>query len=90
MGLHAEILSLRDRLGISYKDACHRLYMTEWEKLKVDEQANKALTTVKMRAQGALASFQQRLNQLREPEDVFQTYAVPDADLDADDDIDMA
>ena len=65
MGLHAEILSLCERLGISYKDACHRLYMTEWEKLKLDELTNKALLNVKIRARASLAGFQQRLNQLR-------------------------
>ena len=32
--IQAEIVELRDRLGISYKDAAHRLYMAELEKLK--------------------------------------------------------
>jgi len=34
MGLHAEILALRDKLGITYKDASHRLYMTAFEKVR--------------------------------------------------------
>ena len=37
--LHAEIKALQSYLGISYKDAAHRLYMKEVDKLK-----NKRLT----------------------------------------------
>ncbi|KAF8812718.1 hypothetical protein BYT27DRAFT_7207558 [Phlegmacium glaucopus] len=42
LGLHAEIKSLQERLGISYKDASHRLYMSELEKLKAEKDASKA------------------------------------------------
>ena len=41
LGLHAEIMSLHETLGISYKDASHRLYMAEWEKLKTDARTQK-------------------------------------------------
>lgn len=36
MSAHSEVLALQERLGISYKDATHRLYMSELEKVKRD------------------------------------------------------
>jgi hypothetical protein len=39
MGVQAEILDLRERLGISYKDAAHRLYMAELERVKKADSA---------------------------------------------------
>lgn len=62
MGLHAEVLSLRETLGISYKDACHRLYMAECEKLKTDERMKKAFSVLNIRAKDALYRCQTRLN----------------------------
>ena len=40
--LHAEVVALQQKLGISYKDASHRLYMAELEKLKVADETHKA------------------------------------------------
>ena len=34
MGIQTDILALQNQLGISYKDAAHRLYMAELERLK--------------------------------------------------------
>jgi hypothetical protein len=34
VGIQADILDLHRRFGISYKDAAHRLYMAELERLK--------------------------------------------------------
>lgn len=45
--LHAEVKALQARLGISYKDAAHRLYMAEVEKLNVNKRAHKALSTLR-------------------------------------------
>ena len=39
MNLHAEMLALQRTLGLSYKDAVHRLYMAEGEKLKVEKDS---------------------------------------------------
>ena len=50
MGLHAEIMSLRDTLGLSYKDASHQLCMAEWEKLKMDDRTQKAFVLMATRA----------------------------------------
>ena len=36
MEQHAEVMSLRDHLGISYKDAYHHLYLAELERLKAE------------------------------------------------------
>ena len=64
MGLHAEIVALRDSLGITYKDASHRLYMTEWEKVKTDERTNKAFSILGERTRASLFNIQSRLKQL--------------------------
>ena len=40
--LHTEVLALQEKLGISYKDASHWLYMGELEKLKVADETHKA------------------------------------------------
>jgi hypothetical protein len=78
MSVHAEVLALRERLGISYKDASHRLYMTECEKLKTDEKTQKAFSILKDRTREALVSFQKRLVQIGEPAKSLN--ADPDAD----------
>lgn len=40
------MLVLRERLGISYKDAAHRLYMAELEKVKNDQGYHKAFASL--------------------------------------------
>ncbi|KAF8799625.1 hypothetical protein BYT27DRAFT_7120018 [Phlegmacium glaucopus] len=42
LSAHGEVLVLQERLGISYKDAAHRLYMCELEKIKTDQRMYKA------------------------------------------------
>ena len=64
LGLHAEVLSLRETLGISYKDAIHRLYMTEWEKLKTNDCTHKVFSTLTERTRDALTGFQVTLAEL--------------------------
>ena len=77
MGLHAKVLALRDKLGISYKDACHRLYMTEYEKLIIDARVQKTFSNFKTRACRAVVDFQTRLGQL---EGEVEVTPVADAD----------
>jgi len=47
--LHAEVLALQETLGISYKDASHRLYLAELEKLKVADEKYKAFKNLETR-----------------------------------------
>jgi len=47
--LHAEVLALQETLGIFYKDASHRLYLAELEKLKVADEKYKAFKNLEMR-----------------------------------------
>jgi hypothetical protein len=47
--LHSKIIALTQRLGISYKDACHRLYMAEIERLKMADSAAKSFAMIKER-----------------------------------------
>ena len=56
--LHAEVLALQDKLGISYKDASHRLYLAEMEKLKVADEKYKAFKNLKVR----IGEFMRRVN----------------------------
>jgi hypothetical protein len=44
MILHAEITALQEQLGLSDKDAAHRLYHSEVQKLKVEDEACKTLS----------------------------------------------
>ena len=64
MGLHTKIFALHDKLSISYKDACHRLYMSAYKKLKMDNRIQKIFLNLKRQATEALGDFQRRLGQL--------------------------
>ena len=46
LNLHAEVKALQARLGLSYKDAAHRLYFGEVERLKAEKQADAAMTGI--------------------------------------------
>jgi hypothetical protein len=45
--LHAEVKALQARLGISYKDAAHRLYMAEIAKLNSEKDAEASMMKIK-------------------------------------------
>jgi hypothetical protein len=45
--LHAEVKALQDTLGISYRDASHRLFMTEIERVKKADSAAKAFSALR-------------------------------------------
>ncbi|KAM6500777.1 hypothetical protein JOM56_003791 [Amanita muscaria] len=62
LSLHAEVKAMQERLGISYKDATHRLYMAEVEKLKADQNAHKAFVNLKSRTHDALIKFNNHLS----------------------------
>jgi predicted phosphohydrolase len=44
-----EIQALAQKLGLSYKDAAHRLYMAEIERLKMADSAAKSFSALKHR-----------------------------------------
>ncbi|KAF8811076.1 hypothetical protein BYT27DRAFT_7018481, partial [Phlegmacium glaucopus] len=48
LSAHAEVLALQERLGISYKNASHRLYMAELERLKSDEKMHTAFVNLQV------------------------------------------
>ena len=48
--MHAEIKGLQNQLGLSYKDAAHRLYMAELERLRAIREAAVALKNIRERA----------------------------------------
>jgi hypothetical protein len=55
--LHAEVLALQETLGISYKDASHRLYLAELEKLKVADEKYKAFKNLETRVSEFVADI---------------------------------
>lgn len=64
MTLHADVLALQDRWGISYKDASHRLYMAEVEKLKVNAKCHKAVENVASHAEDVLKNIMNELKKV--------------------------
>ncbi|KAF8811546.1 hypothetical protein BYT27DRAFT_7089203 [Phlegmacium glaucopus] len=47
LNLHAEVRALQTQLGLSYKDAAHRLYMAEVQKMETETQAKLAFTKIR-------------------------------------------
>ncbi|KAF8813245.1 hypothetical protein BYT27DRAFT_7251131 [Phlegmacium glaucopus] len=56
LSAHAEVLALQERLGLSYKDAAHRLYMAELERMKSDERMYKAFANLQAFTEYTLGS----------------------------------
>lgn len=44
---HAEVKALQQTLGLSYKDAAHRLYMAEVERVKKADSAAKSFAAIR-------------------------------------------
>lgn len=65
LSAHADVLALQERLGISYKDSAHRLYMAELERMKSDEKMHKAFANIQLSTQQAL---ERAYNLIREVE----------------------
>ena len=58
------MIALQDRLGISYKDAAHCLYMAEVERLKVDEKMHKGFTNAQILSQQTLQRVYNSIKEL--------------------------
>ena len=71
--------ALQDQLGTSYKDASHRLYMAEVEKLEQQDITLKTYATLKERVENKLESFEMRLSEIT-PSSHSDTIADPPAD----------
>jgi hypothetical protein len=50
--VHAEINALKETFGISYKDAAHRLFLTEVERVQKADSAAKAFAVIRKRLDG--------------------------------------
>jgi hypothetical protein len=57
LSAHAEVIALQERLGISYKDAAHRLFMAEMERLKSHEMMYRSFGNLKISVEKALGRF---------------------------------
>ena len=58
------VKALQKQLGISYKDASHRLYMAEVEKLEQQELTLKRLASLKERMEKSLSLFKSRVAEI--------------------------
>jgi hypothetical protein len=47
LALHGEIKALQQQHGLSYKDAAHRLYHSEIQKLAVEDEAGKGFSKLR-------------------------------------------
>jgi hypothetical protein len=43
------VLAMRDRLGLSYQEAAHRLFMTEVEKFRIQKEAENGFRALRQR-----------------------------------------
>jgi hypothetical protein len=64
LSCHAEVKALQHQLGTSYKDASHRLYMAEVEKLEQQDVTLKTYATLKERMERNLESFERRFSEI--------------------------
>ncbi|KAF8226058.1 hypothetical protein L208DRAFT_1303823 [Tricholoma matsutake] len=64
LSCHAEVKALQNNLGTSYKDASHRLYMAEVEKLEQQDVTSKTYATLKERMEYNLKSFECRFSDI--------------------------
>lgn len=54
--LHAEVKALQKTLGISYKDAAHRLFSAEVERVKKADSASKSFAAIRRSLQSVVTS----------------------------------
>jgi hypothetical protein len=69
LSLHAEVVALQQRLGISYKDASHRLYLREFERLKAADAKQKAFKNLERRIDNYLEDLNMRFKLKEVPKD---------------------
>jgi len=54
--LHAEVKTLQETLGISYKDAAHRLFLAEVERVKKANSAEKSFAAIRRSLESLVTS----------------------------------
>jgi len=54
LGSHADVKALQKQLGLSYKDAAHRLYMAELESLRMSDSASKYFEHIQREVDGII------------------------------------
>jgi hypothetical protein len=79
---HAAVKALKNQLGMSYKDASHRLYLAEVEKLEQQDITLKTYVTLKERMEDRLESFENTFEVImaRMP---YEEHMAADADVQA-------
>jgi hypothetical protein len=61
---HGEVIALQETLGISYKDAAHRLYMAELEKVKAHEKMAKSFANLQKSVDTTLEMAYKAINEI--------------------------
>jgi len=64
LSCHAEVKALQNQLGTSYKDAAHRLYMAEVEKLQQEDLNVKMWAILKNRMENSSNMFEGRVAEI--------------------------
>ena len=64
LSAHSEVLALQQWLGISYKDAAHRLYIAELERMKSEEKTFKAFNNLQASTEKSLALLYKSVNEI--------------------------
>lgn len=61
LNCHAAVKALQTQFGISYKDASHRLFLAEVEKLEHQTSTLRTYADLKERMEASIQSFERRL-----------------------------
>jgi histidinol dehydrogenase len=71
---------MKERFGITYKDAAHRLYMAELEKVKSDEKMQKAFANLQVSTEQALKKAYDSIRKIQNKQDAENTQAENTSD----------
>jgi hypothetical protein len=64
LNLHSEVKALQATLGISYKDAAHRLYMASVEKMTIEKNTKESLTNLRVKTEDTLKVIYPRIDDI--------------------------
>lgn len=80
LALHAEVLALQQKLGLSYKDAAHRLYTAEAAKLLAMDVNRKAFRSLQVEMEHSIDKITSRFDGVEEQEELPIDEPVDTAD----------
>jgi hypothetical protein len=60
--IHAEVKAMQEKYGLSYKDAAHRLYHSEVQKLKAEDIAYRSMQEMNQQNSSIVQDLQMRID----------------------------